>query len=143
MNDYDDIVEQVAFQIQASGVEHFAAEELVRPHAGIPDLGACWRIMPTLLVADWIRDAIHEPLHVLSSFRSEGYNRKVGGAANSLHLEFNALDLTAKGTSPAELAQIVERHPLAQQMGLGVYGTFIHIDTRGVLGRSAPARWTS
>jgi len=26
-------------------------------------------------------------------------------------------------------------------MGLGLYKTFIHIDTRGVLGRKSPARW--
>lgn len=140
MNDYDEVVEQLAAQIAAYEVKYFDAEELVRPHAGVPSLGQCWAIMPTLLVASALRGAIGEPLHVLSTYRSPEYNAKVGGASSSLHLDFNALDLTAKETTPEELAAVVSEHPLAFLMGVGVYRTFIHIDTRGVLGR-APARW--
>lgn len=141
MNDYDEVVQQVAAQIAEEGIQHFEAEELVRPHAGVPSLGACWRVMPTLRIADWLRDKLGEPLHVLSSYRSPEYNARVGGAENSLHLRFNALDLTAKGTPPAELAALLEQHRLAPLLGVGVYSTFIHLDTRGLLGIHTPARW--
>jgi hypothetical protein len=108
-------------------------------------------IIPTARVLDTLRQYYGLPIYILSSYRSPEYNRKVGGAKNSLHLVFNALDFTVANKSDIKLLynKLVkwdEEHKFdflskSGTMGLGLYKYFIHLDTRGVLGRRSPARW--
>ncbi len=90
------------------------------------DLRAAVRPAP-VLVSSWYRDAI--------------YNHCVGGVVRSMHLTGGAADVTKVGFTPAEVAEILDRHPKSDQFGLGRYRTFTHIDVRGMIGRSSPARW--
>lgn len=85
-----------------------------------------------------LRDYIDEPLHVLSGYRTEAYNKKVGGKPLSQHKKAKAADLTAKGYTPRQLADIVEKlikQGKMKQGGLGVYKGFIHYDIRGTRAR--------
>jgi uncharacterized protein YcbK (DUF882 family) len=86
-----------------------------------------------------LRDDIGEPLHVLSGYRTETWNKKVGGKPKSKHKKAMAGDVTAKNFTPKQLAARVERLIKAKKMkqgGLGIYSGFIHYDIRG-----EKARW--
>ncbi len=74
-----------------------------------------------------IRDHFGVPVTVNSAFRTEPYNRKVGGAGKSYHLTGQAFDIVVKGHTPLEVA----RH--AQSLGIpGIiqYNSFVHVDSR-------------
>lgn len=92
----------------------------------LADVRAAVRVTP-VLVNSWYRDA--------------AYNRRIGGAENSMHLTGGAADIVKVGLTPTEVADILERHPDADKFGIGRYKTFTHIDVRGMIGRRAPARW--
>lgn len=102
---------------------------------------ALWKkIIPTLDVLDWLREKVG-PLHVNSGYRDAAYNRVVKGSPGSRHLAFNAIDFHSNDKTPKELAELLETHPSASELGIGTYETFVHVDTRGLFGRRAPARW--
>lgn len=74
-----------------------------------------------------IRDHFGVPVVVNSAYRTETYNRKVGGAKSSYHMQGRAFDIVVSGNTP----QIVARY--AQSLGIkGViqYDSFVHIDSR-------------
>lgn len=80
-----------------------------------------------------LRDVIGKPIIINSGYRTKEYNKRVGGSPNSQHLKGKAADIKVKGISPEELAR------KAQEVGfdgIGIYKTFIHVDTRGY-----KARW--
>ena len=93
-----------------------------------------WKnIVPTLRVLDDLRDAIKMPIRITSSYRSSKYNSNCGGAPKSLHKEFKAIDFQVSGVNPTWLFKRLSRMREAGQFegGLGLYKTFVHIDTRG------------
>jgi hypothetical protein len=76
-----------------------------------------------------------QPLTVLSGYRTPEWNRKIGGAPNSQHVQGMALDLRPPpGMTPDQMAgKLKEWHLYGQLPSLGAVGTyrsFIHIDTR-------------
>jgi hypothetical protein len=80
-----------------------------------------------ILINSWYRDSV--------------YNNRIGGVSGSMHLTCGAADVVKPGFTPDEVADILEGHPDSAQFGIGRYKTFTHIDIRGMIGRSAPARW--
>jgi uncharacterized protein YcbK (DUF882 family) len=73
---------------------------------------------------------------VSSGYRDPAYNQAVGGAPGSQHVRFTAMDVHIPGVEVRDLWQWFMRHPEAPRMGIGLYRTFVHIDTRG-----SAARW--
>lgn len=74
-----------------------------------------------------IRDHFGAPVTVNSAYRTESYNKKVGGATNSYHLKGQAFDIVVKGHTPQEVARY------AQTLGIpGIiqYSGFVHVDSR-------------
>ena len=120
-------------------------------------------IIPTATILDALRTEIGEPIYINSTYRDPLYNKAVGGAKNSLHLKFNAIDFSIKrDSSTFKMASISSIYAILKDfdkkgfiypdfglktsiMGLGLYlrgmSSFIHLDTRSTLGRKAPARW--
>lgn len=86
-----------------------------------------------------LRDYVDKPYRVLSGYRSEDYNRRVGGVKNSFHKKAKAGDGTVDGYTPKQLYDtinmLIEKGAM-KQGGLGLYNTFVHYDTRGY-----KARW--
>lgn len=75
----------------------------------------------------------HQPLTVLSAYRSPAHNRTVGGARHSQHVQGRALDLRPpQGWTVTQFHQrIKELVPaLPELKGLGKYATFVHVDIR-------------
>lgn len=81
-----------------------------------------------------VRAAVGLPLKVLSAYRTEPWNKKVGGAKNSQHIQGRALDLRPpKGWTVDRLYKVIREiaHlPESQIRGLGKYPTFVHMDIR-------------
>lgn len=74
-----------------------------------------------------LRDKLDKPIIINSGYRTPDYNRKVGGAKNSLHLEGKAADIIVNGISPNRLSKQAEKIGFN---GIGIYETFLHVDTR-------------
>ena len=82
-----------------------------------------------------IRAAAGGAVVIHSGYRTPAYNRKVGGARYSQHVQGTAADIAVRGASPLLVGQIAE-HYLQSRGGIGVYQTFTHVDTR-----ISRARW--
>lgn len=119
--------------------ENFALDEFAC-HDGTP--------VPTELVPtvkslaerlEIIRKEIGKPLKILSGYRSPTWNKKVGGAKSSTHMQGKAADITADGIPPHTVADTIERLIKEGKLppsGLGRYKGFTHYDIRG-----KNARW--
>ena len=122
-------------------VMHFDAGEILYPGAAhfagrvknsTPPAALLGNLVAVAKIADRLREVFGRPLVVLSAYRSASYNRAVGGAQFSMHLDGRALDL-----SPIRPAFIAELHCIADELwqidadfgGLGLYSWGVHLDT--------------
>ncbi len=91
-------------------------------------------ILPTARVIDEFRRRIAAPVTITSAYRSPKYNKAIGGAFKSQHMEFTALDFVVRGNStPAIWASILRsmRTEGWFKGGIGTYSYFVHVDSRG------------
>ena len=89
-----------------------------------------------------LREAVRTtPVLINSWYRDIIYNHRIGGVSRSMHLTCGAADVTKPGFTPSEVADILESHPDSDKFGIGRYKSFTHLDVRGMIGRSSPARW--
>jgi uncharacterized protein YcbK (DUF882 family) len=126
--------------LDRNSIEHFTAKEVLFLGASNAWLKlnthpepALWpNILPALCAASALRRRLGKPLQILSAYRNPAYNRAIGGARNSQHTQFRALDLTAKVPIPelVRLAKQIRSEKLFTG-GIGIYPGFIHIDGRG------------
>lgn len=96
---------------------------------------------------DMLRHRLCEPIRVHSATRCEKHNKAVGGALRSFHLRGMAYDISTK-TFATDL-QSVERATIELEIlwlagflgfgGVGIYRTFIHLDTRQI--DTVPKSW--
>ncbi len=76
-----------------------------------------------------IRNHFKTSVTINSAYRTETYNKKVGGAKSSYHLKGMAADICVSGVNP----QVVAAYALSMSVpGIILYVTkgFVHIDTR-------------
>lgn len=148
-------IDELAKKIKKFGIKHFTLEELLRASNRVPPEKYCDNIIPTLLVADAMREDLGFRIIVPSAFRTPSHNEFEGGEVWSLHLKFNALDLQADPFTEDRLTEMQNwllsdwkvgyngGFITPDDCGIGTsYETIIHIDTRGICtDRKAPARW--
>jgi uncharacterized protein YcbK (DUF882 family) len=125
--------------LDRNGIEFFSAKEVLYLGASnawlklnsTPEPSLWPNILPALSAADELRRRLGKPIQILSAFRNPAYNRAIGGARNSQHTQFRALDLTAKVPIPelAALAKQIRTEKIFTG-GLGIYPGFIHLDSR-------------
>lgn len=82
-----------------------------------------------------IREHFGKAVVINSAYRTDAYNKKVGGAAYSQHKYGVAADIELSGVAPLAVAQYVQTL-LPNKGGIGVYSTFTHVDVR-----AAKSRW--
>jgi uncharacterized protein YcbK (DUF882 family) len=88
-----------------------------------------------------IRAEARGPVQIISGYRCEARNRKVGGAPNSRHLWGDAADLQVFGWGGRDLRLLAERLIKQGKLRDGGLGTYakkpltLHYDLRGVPGR--------
>lgn len=77
--------------------------------------------------AQVIRNYFNKPVTINSGYRCQKHNKSVGGAKNSRHTQGMAADVVVKGVKPIKVAQFAETIGIR---GIGLYDTFVHIDSR-------------
>lgn len=89
-------------------------------------------------ILEKIREHYGKPVRINSGVRCKTHNARVGGAANSQHLDTygTAADIaTISGTTPRAMAAYVETL-MPNTGGIGIYPWGIHVDVR-----KTKARW--
>jgi len=137
-------------------VENFSNKEIQKYE--IPE-NLVDNIFPTLAVLNKIRKTIDKPIRINSVYRSKEHNKDVRGRSDSLHLQANAIDFKVIDYDYNQYAKLwldirngkfittifmpnSEQLLITKEMiGTGLYDTFIHLDTRGYLGRKSPVWW--
>ncbi|MBE7053409.1 MAG: DUF882 domain-containing protein [Ruminococcaceae bacterium] len=76
-----------------------------------------------------IRDHFGKPITINSAYRNATYNKKIGGATYSQHVQGTAADIVVKDITPKEIAQYAE-YLMPKIGGIGLYSSFVHIDVR-------------
>lgn len=82
-----------------------------------------------------IRDNFGKAVIINSAYRTEAHNKSIGGATYSQHKYGLAADIHINGVTPKEIAIYVETL-MPSSGGIGIYKSFVHVDTRRV-----KARW--
>lgn len=137
----------------ASGVRHFTAREVARPHnaraatrLGYKNLdpgSELWpRVGAVLLLCDVCRDAASSPVRLRNLWRPDDYNAAVGGSVDSDHIHCLGADLdfrTADACRRAEGAvrALHERYPQLR-ISLGIGRKSLHV---GLLTRRGTRTW--
>lgn len=83
----------------------------------------------TVKILQSVRDYFGRPVKINSAYRTPAYNRKVGGVSSSQHVKGTACDISVEGVPPEAVAAYLEA--MFPDSGIGLYDTFVHIDTRG------------
>ena len=76
-----------------------------------------------------LRKIINEPIFINSGYRCINNNDQVGGTPKSYHTFGMAADIHARNIDIPHLAIYAQQ---AGFKGIGVYGTFLHLDVRPV-----------
>lgn len=131
-----------ALFLKKQGLRNVSVRQLLQPHTNVRGSvhnslppRAIWKnIRATLKVADSLADRLDLRLQtVISIYRSPAYNSRCPGAkSNSLHLRNNAMDIVfpCPPGKVAAMARAMRASGLFKG-GVGRYGGFTHIDTRG------------
>jgi uncharacterized protein YcbK (DUF882 family) len=120
--------------------KNFTAQEFACREGGCPAGPLAENMQELAKNLQVIRDAIGKPVNIISGYRSPTYNKKIGGAKKSQHMEAKAADIKVSGMEPKEVHTIVLtliKEGKIKQGGVGVYSTFVHYDIRG-----RAARWS-
>ena len=136
-------------RLQVHGITNFSPLEIAdvgRESSGVslssPPLGLLSNALKLVDVLQWLRNEGDVASVLVNSWwRSPEYNEAIGGVANSMHLTLGASDIVKVGWTPRQVADLLESSPYKEQLGIGRYKTFTHVDVRGMIGRPAPARW--
>lgn len=81
-----------------------------------------------------IRDNANTSIIINSGYRSPAHNKKVGGVANSEHVQGKAADLNPKNITPKKLYDLILKlinEGKIYNGGVGLYDTFVHYDIGG------------
>jgi uncharacterized protein YcbK (DUF882 family) len=89
-------------------------------------------IVPTLRLLEKVRERFG-PTTIRSGYRSPKYNAAVDGEDQSLHMANKAIDFHCATGTPEQWAEFLRdlRRQGVFAGGIGLYATFVHIDTRG------------
>jgi len=90
-----------------------------------------------LMILEDIRQHFNKPVIINSGYRTLKYNAKIGGVSNSKHCLGIASDIKITGITSKEIYNYLDS-TYNNKYGIGLYNTFVHIDTR-----DKKARWNN
>lgn len=94
-----------------------------------------------LIVLEELRAHFGKPVLLTSGARCAEYNKKVGGAKQSVHITtedeplVDGADIAINGVSPTQIVVHLKSLPYANLLGIGEYRSWVHVDTRGYAAR--------
>src|SRR5687767_13424867 len=65
------------------------------------------RLLPLCNELEVLREVLARPIRILSGYRSEAYNRRIGGARLSQHVQGKAADIAVAGVSAKRIHDLV------------------------------------
>ena len=79
-----------------------------------------------------LRKIIGKPIIINSGYRSEMYNKKVGGAGDSQHCKGNAIDFHVKELNTEQIYEVLKNNNFLGKIftGVGLYDDWVHVDVR-------------
>ena len=83
----------------------------------------------TVTILQAVRNYFGKPVHINSAYRTPSHNAKVGGAKSSQHVVGTACDIRVDGVPSWAVAGFLEAN--YSRHGIGLYPTFVHVDSRG------------
>ena len=87
------------------------------------------RVLPELWTKlENFAQSLGRPITLNSAYRTPEYNRSVGGARNSMHVQRKAADVQWGTTSVQGRVDMIQRAIDAGITGIGCYNGFIHVD---------------
>lgn len=85
-------------------------------------------------VLEDVREHFAKPVSINSGCRCEKHNASVGGSPKSQHLIGRAADIVVKNVDSSKVFDYLKiAYP--NSLGLGLYDTFVHVDTRDGMAR--------
>lgn len=117
--------------------ENFAWHELLKNQTELPSLAVLNSLYKIAVILQKYRDTIfgHAPITITSGWRSESYNKKIGGAKNSYHVKGMALDFVVTGFTPQQVQKLLDPVFIG---GMEYAPTWTHLDTRPFKARFKP-----
>lgn len=113
----------------AKKIKNFKIKEFACKHCGEVKLD-----INLLLKLQDLREMLgNKSITINSGYRCAVHNAKVDGAKNSLHLQGKASDIKVNGVTPLIVKNVAEK--VFATGGVGIYDTFVHVDTRGYKAR--------
>lgn len=134
---------EYAVYIQRHKLKNITVCQVIEPHTHvrgnvhnqIPPKSMWPSVTKVLRVTDRLSDYLGEKVGaIVSAYRSPAYNARCPGArSQSMHMRNMALDLKFKNSSPSRVAATAKamRDRGMFSGGIGRYGSFTHVDTRG------------
>lgn len=87
------------------------------------------RVLPELWTKlENFAQSLGRPITLNSAYRTPEYNRSVGGARNSMHVQRKAVDVQWGTSSVQGRVDMIQRACDAGLTGIGCYNGFIHLD---------------
>lgn len=108
---------------------HFKSSEIACKHCGDTKTD-----LALVILLELIRERFKAPVIITSGYRCETHNANVGGAPKSKHVQGIAADIKVKGVEPKEVYDYLD-NLFPNSLGLGLYSTWVHVDTRDGKGR--------
>jgi hypothetical protein len=128
--------------LQRLNLRNLTIRQVIEPHTNVrgkvsnslPPRAIWGNVRSTLRVIDLLQPRLNAPVEkIVSVYRSPAYNARCRGAkSNSYHLRNNAVDIVFD-CAPGKVAAMARamRATGLYRGGVGRYGGFTHIDTRG------------
>jgi len=117
------------YSLRSDGNKNLSANFKVREFAckdGSDEILIC---QETVNILQAVRDYFGKPVTINSAYRTPSHNKKVGGASASQHVKGTACDIRVSGVPSTAVAAFLEAN--YPKHGIGLYGTFVHVDSRG------------
>lgn len=121
-----------AVNFSPSEITRFADNSRNGVHNTMPPAALWPNIINTMKALQCLRTYTGMPVTITSAYRSPEYNAQFNGSSSkSQHIQFRAIDFTIARVQPAASDILLDwRRAGWWTGGLGIYNTFIHIDTR-------------
>ena len=112
-----------------NSIQHFNAKEFDSPDRA----GSGFDNMNETLIRglNYVRQQMEQPLRVNSGYRTKEHNKEVGGVVGSQHTLGKAADIHIDDQEMGDKIAYWFKDYLGEDVGIGRYNTFIHIDVRG------------
>lgn len=89
-----------------------------------------------LRLLDELRVFVKRPITITSSYRSKEYNKSIGGAKTSQHLQGKAVDIYTRNWTGVDKRRLIE-FCIEYDLSFGIAKNFIHVDMRS----NTPTFW--